>query len=128
MGIDMTTKWIEIPLNRCFITRETENAIRIRLPRWIEDVKGSFWLPKKFFKEGSIVIPDSLMIKITYKKSDDFGVFGEWQSKEYPAKVVKNRMFLADGHDPALGDIAFTYEAEILEPVHTEPLEELIDA
>lgn len=123
--------WTIIQIDECFITRETGKAVQIRLPRWLDDVVGTFWLPAGCLKRDKfppeLCIPESMKIEISYKKADDFGVFGDWQKREYTPETVKKCMFEVDGHEPARGDYEFVLEAPELAPVHVEPLEELID-
>lgn len=124
-------KWITIQISERFITKETEKAARIRLPRWLDDVNGSFWVPAGCIKRDGIGVtlcmPADLKIEISYKKADVFGVFGDWQRREYTPEMIKNFMFEVDGHEPLRGDEEFLLEAPELAPVHVEPLPELLD-
>lgn len=123
--------WVTIQISECFITRETEKAARIRLPRWLDGITGSFWVPAGCIKRDGIgatlCFPETMKIEISYKKADAFGVFGDWQKREYTPETVKKCMFEVDGREPARGDREFTFEAPELEPVHAEPLPELLD-
>ena len=124
-------KWVTIQLSESFVTRETEKAARIRLPRWLDDVTGSFWVPAGCIKrDGTVVtlcMPTDLKIEISYKKADVFGAFGDWQTRTYSPETVKSRMFEVDGHEPIRGDAEFTLTAQELAPVVVEPLPELLD-
>lgn len=123
-------KWVTIQLSESFVTRETEKAARIRLPRWLDDVTGSFWVPAGCIKRDGIGVtlcmPADLKIEICYKKADVFGVFGDWQKRTYSPETVKTRMFEVDGHEPIRGDAEFTLTAQELAPVVVEPLPELV--
>ena len=124
-------KWVVIRIHECFITKETEKAVRVRLPRWLEGVSGSFWVPKGCVKHdfgsAELCMPESLRVEISYRKEDDFGEFGEWQKREYSPEVIKTQMFEVDGQIPSEGDTRFACKAPVLEPIHVDPLPELID-
>lgn len=124
-------KWTTIQISEIFITKETEKAARIRLPRWLDDVTGSFWVPAGCIKrEGlgaTLCMPETMKIEVSYKKADSFGVFGDWQTRTYSPETIKNFMFEVDGHEPLRGDEEFLLEAPELSPVTVEPLPELLD-
>jgi hypothetical protein len=122
-------KWVNIEFNPCFIVKRTDKAVRIRLPKWVEGVVGSFWLPAGCVKdfETRLAIPEDLHLELNFKKADDFGVFGEWQQKTVSPEWLKTRVFEVDGHKPIQGDTRFVIEAPELTPVTIEPLKELLD-
>lgn len=86
--------WTIIQINECFITRETGKVVRIRLPRWLDDVVGTFWLPAGCLKRDKfppeLCIPESMKIEISYKKPTISACSETGKSESTHRKRLKN--------------------------------------